>query len=256
MLRLWTIALCVLGAAWLGGCASYATPGGPAPLSKLADADINAAMARQPTAHFPANLAIVRVQAPGYRSCTADSYGHGRYSVVTTRDVEKDEHFQRLQKLPMVAGVAPLNRLLISPELQSAKELRVAAASLRADLVVVYTFDTTFWIKDHEVGPLQLISLGFLPNQEARVTTTASAILLDVRTGYLYGTAEATARQSQIASLWRSEQAADETRQKTESRAMDALIGEVETTWARVLRQHVTPEAVSSSPGVHFNAPR
>src|SRR5262245_14900505 len=86
------------------GCApSYRPPGAAASPSMLAEGDIQERLNRQPAAPFPARLATARIQAPGYRSMGADSYGQGRYSVVTAREVEKDEHFQRVAKLPMIA---------------------------------------------------------------------------------------------------------------------------------------------------------
>jgi hypothetical protein len=49
--------------------------------------------------------------------------------------------------------------------------------------------------------PLSAISLGILPVQEAVVTTTASAVVYDVRTAFIHGLAEATARKSQMTNL-------------------------------------------------------
>ena len=80
----------------LGGCASYTTPGGSVQLSELAETDINELMSKEPAANFPANISIARVQAPGYQSYKVGSFGTGRYSVVTTREVESEEDFKRL----------------------------------------------------------------------------------------------------------------------------------------------------------------
>jgi len=52
----------------LAGCASYTTPGGSVRLSTLADDNINEIMQQEPAAVFPANIALARVQASGYRS--------------------------------------------------------------------------------------------------------------------------------------------------------------------------------------------
>src|SRR3546814_15166274 len=49
------------------GCASYMTPGGPAPLAELAGANASDA-AEQPSPQFPLNLVAVRLQAADYRS--------------------------------------------------------------------------------------------------------------------------------------------------------------------------------------------
>src|SRR3954468_9377482 len=81
-----------------GGCAaSYVTPGRGAPMEAFGvrkddqtDGAVVQALGKRPLASFPAGVAVARVQASGYRSETAESWGRGRYSIVTTRDVEGD----------------------------------------------------------------------------------------------------------------------------------------------------------------------
>lgn len=243
----------ILGTATLSGCsASYATPGGPAELRQLGvnpaaaaaaeatnagdrftDGSISDALAKRPLATFPAGVAVARVQAPGYKSATAEGWGTGTYSIVTTRDVEVPEQVARLAKLPGVAGIAPLNRLLLPQRLNSDLELRQAAAALHADVLLIYTFDTTFTVDD-QAAPLSVVTLGLSPTQVARVVCTASAALMDTRNGYLYGVAEGTDRQTQLASAWTSTAAVDAARRRAESTAFEKLMGELETTWKGV----------------------
>ena len=229
-----------------GGCASYVTPGGGADLSSLTESDVQEVLNRKPASPFPVRLAVVRVQAPGYYSYRCESYGHGRYSVVTTRDIETDEHFKKLERLPMISAVARLNQVLIPPELKSDKELRLAAAKLHTDMLFVYTLNTGFRIKDHDIGPFGLITLGFLPNQEAQVTATASAVVYDVRTGFVYGLAESTAREKQIASIWTSRDAIDESRMKAEKKSFEQMLDDFAITWKGIVEQHAKRPASQS----------
>ena len=230
----------------LMGCGvRYITPGAGADLSglidpSLTDRDIQKVLDRKPVALFPAQLAVARIQAPYYRSYITESYGSGRYSVVTTKEIETDKHFERLAHLPMINGVAPLNQILIPANLESDKELRIAAANLHADLLLVYTLNTVFRVKDHDIGPLGIITLGFLPNHEAKVTSTASAVLFDVRTGFVYGLAESTAREKQMTSVWTSRDAVDESRIKAETKAFEQLLDEFELTWKGIVEQYAT----------------
>ena len=193
-------------------------------------------MAREPTAAFPANVAIVRAQASGYSNRSSGCYGVGSFCVVTVRDVESEEDFQRLLDLPMIAGVAPMNRILLPVQLQSLRDLRTAAAQLKTDMLLVYSFDTRFRVETDDVGPLQTIALGFLPTREAQVSTTASAALFDVRTGFLYGVAEATAREEQRASMWSTESAVDSARERTETESFKLLVTEFRNSGSRSLR--------------------
>lgn len=85
---------------------------------------------------------------------------------------------------------------------------------------------------------MNVVALGFLPNKEVEVTTTASAAIFDVRTEFLYGLAEASARDSEYASVWGSGDAVDDLRLATEREAFKALVPEIEKTWVRIVAQH------------------
>lgn len=230
--------------ALFAGCAThYTTPGSGVAMSALIDGDIQERFAREPAASFPARLALVHVQGPGYRSYRSEGYGSGRFSVVTTREVETDQDFTRIGNLPMVAAVATINRLLLPPQLESDKSLRLAAASLKCDLLFCYSFDTRYRIDETDLGPLEIITLGTLPNKTARVTSTASAALFDVRTGFVYGVVEATAREEEIASSWTSREAVDRARVRAERRSFEQLLDEFASMWKTVVEEHVRSAA-------------
>ncbi len=227
---------------FVNGCASYTTPGGGVHLSDLAESDINELMSKQPAATFPANISIARVQAPGYKTYHTNSFGTGRYSVVTTREVETEEDFLRLSKLPNVAGIAPLSRILLPTRLDSVKALRMASARLKTDILLIYSFDTTFHAGEQSFAPLNAIALGFLKNKEVTVTTTASAAFFDVRTEYLFGLSEATAKESKSASVWSTSAAVDDMRVTTEKKAFQDLLPEIEKTWTGIVKQHANDD--------------
>jgi hypothetical protein len=243
----------VLAAALVSGCATYTTPGAGMNLPDLAstDPDIAGLMNVEPAAVFPARIAVARVQGSGYYSYSNTCYGHGRYCVVTTRDIESEATYERLSKLPLVHAVAPVNRMLLPGKLSSVRNLREAVAGLKTDMLLVYSLDTGFNIENTDVGPLAMISLGFLPTKKARVTATASAALFDVRTGFVYGLAEASATEEQRGTFWSSSEAVDNARKKAEADAFQKLIGEIEKFWADVLRTHVRVRAgtISQAPG-------
>lgn len=212
-------------------------------LRNMTDVEIQELMDCKAAAVFPAHLAVVQVQAANYDSWYLRQQGYhvrgsGAYTVLAVRDVETDDDFARIAALPMIRQLGPINSMLIPARLDTVRDLRVAAAPLKADILLVYTFDTVFRVKDHDVGPLNLIALGFLPNQEARVSCTASAALFDVRTGYLYGLCEATAAEKQSASIWSSEQAVDDSRKRAERAAFGKLLDEFEKTWKGVVETY------------------
>ena len=113
---------------------------------------IQESFASKPTAQFPVGIAAIRVQAPYYRSYSTDQEGgvfNGQnYSVMLVKEAEDDADFKRLEKLPDVAGIIGISRLLLPPHLRSEQDLREAAARLKAEMVLIYTFDTTFHEND------------------------------------------------------------------------------------------------------------
>ncbi len=236
---------CVCTLLFATGCAKrYVTPGGAADLQEIAAAadqpydPIQAAFTRKPAAQLPAHLALVRVQDSGYRHYSPHCYGHGPFTVITVRDVETDDHVKRIAQLPQVAGLAPLNRLLLPAQLRSQDDLRQAAARMQADMLLLYTFDTKYDVGD-ALAPLSVVTLGLSPNQVAKVDTTASALLIDVRTGYIYGSVESTANTEQLANAWTSDAAVDQSRKRTERKAFDDLVAEFEKLWPEVVRQRL-----------------
>jgi hypothetical protein len=225
----------------LGACASnYTTPAGGVSLAAIAekDSDIADAFKREAAAVFPARLAVARVASSGYRSMTNAGYGAGAYSVVTVRDIESDDAVQKLQNMPKIAGVAPLTRIMLPPQLESTRDLRSAAAQLRADAILIYTLDTAFRTESTQIGPLQTIALGMFATENAIVTSTCSFAIIDVRTGFVYGTGETTASEEQRSNLWGTRDAADKARQAAETRAFNDGITEVAKLWGSILLEH------------------
>ena len=229
------LAFLLLGAS---GCASYTTPGGPVDLAGIQSAEIHELMSREAAANFPAAVSFVRVQSPGYESLTADTYGDGQFVVVTNRELMSDTRIEEIAQWEAVRSVSPLSRLLIPSRLNSIDDLRTASASLKADVLIVYTLDTSFRVDGKSIGPLSVISLGLLRDRETVVNTTASAVFVDVRTGFVYGVAEATASERQTSNAWNTVNAADQGRLGTEREAFEGLVGELQRTWTAIVAEH------------------
>jgi hypothetical protein len=222
----------------IAGCASYTTPGGPVDLAGIQAPDIRELLAREPAAEFPASISFARVQSPDYASRSADTFGSGSYSVVTTREFMLDSQIEALSEWPEVRGVAPLSRLLLPGRLNSLDDLRVSSARLKSDILFVFTIDTSFRVDGKSIGPLSVVSLGLLRDRETVVTTTASAIFVDVKTGYVYGAAEATANEIKQTSAWGSASAIDQSRLVTEKAAFASLTGESLKTWTNIVSEY------------------
>ena len=232
----------ILGTAVLmAGCASYIPPGAKADLQAFAPPDIQAGFAAKPTKPFPASIAVVRLQSPTYSNYylrqNGGIYGSGRYSVILAKEAREDSQLELVAKLPQVAGLVSINRILLPERLDSDKEIRTAAARLQADLVLLYTFDTSFFDTDLST-PLTVITLGLSPTRRISVVTTCSALLMDTRTGYIYSAYEATERKQTLATSWGSRDAADETRRGNEQEAFKKLVSDLAASWPKLLERY------------------
>jgi hypothetical protein len=171
------------------------------------------------------------VQAPQYRSYSSESLGNGRFSVLTNQELLAESHMSAIQTWPALAGVVPINRLLLPPKFESFDDLRLSAAQIQADVLLVYTLDTAFRVQGRGYGPLAAISLGVVPDRDAYITSTASALFIDVRTGFIYGVAEATAKTTGLTNVWSSRSTIDKKRVEAEQQAFDGLMTQAATTW-------------------------
>lgn len=220
----------------------YITPGSDVKISQLADEDIAKLLSNKPASEFPVNIAIARVQHPLYTNNNkwdnAFTTSTGNFSLVLTRNADEDEAFKKLNDMSGVKQASPFNRLLLPYNYKSIKDLRLAAAKMKAQMLLVYTFDTQFRIGTKNYGPHNIISLGYLKNKEVTVVTTASMALFDVQTEYLYGLAEATADERKKSNAWKKKEDVDDLRQQTEHRAFIKLIEEIESLWPGVVKEY------------------
>jgi len=251
--------------ALLSGCSSYIPPGRRADLQQLAPSapvaqtdsqtaprtftDANASapasaeqlLAAQPANPFPTGIVMVRLQAPDYTNYYIDQnggkFGEGRFCVVLTKELGENEQYERLSKLPKIADVIGLNRILLPQRFDSLEQIRAAAARLSAGMVLLYTVDTKY--RDtNSSKTLTAISLGMSSTKKITVLTTVSALLMDTKTGYIYSAYETTEKEEISSSAWGTRENADKARQKTEARAFARLVDDFVESWPRLLKRY------------------
>lgn len=225
----------------LSGCMQYQTPGAGANIAELfqtADEDIQEIVKREPSSPIPVNLVTLRLQDGEYwsYSCHERYIRKGNYTVITVRDIEEEEDFERIRAFPEVAQIGSINRLLLPQKITSEKDLRVAAAKLRADMLFIYTVDTKYWSEDM-AKPLSVVTLGFSPNVNLHMISTLSGVLYDVRTGFVYGAVESTEKQKQLTSWWANSDSADQARLRVERVAFEKMLDEFERLWLGVVAE-------------------
>ncbi len=229
---------------FLMSCATeYVTPGGDVKISNLAEEDISKILSNKPTAEFPVSIAIARIQAPNYSNYRypPTAGNNGNFSMILTRNSEEEKSIEPLSQLEGIKQISPFNRLLLPYNYNSIKDLRLAAAKMKAQMLLVYTFDTEFTIDTKNYGPQNVFSLGYLNNKEVKVRTTASAALFDVQTEYLYGLAEATAEKNKKSNAWKKQDEVDDLRVETENESFKKLVSKIDEMWVGIYKEYHAP---------------
>ncbi len=239
----------------LVGCGhgSYVTPSAPANFEglglstqvgemsadervELTDDAIQRRLDVKPLASFPVNLAYARLQG-------GSRYSRDRTELVNLEDENTRLLFEPLGEQAGISGMTALNQMLLPADLQNERQLRGAAASLHADVMLLYTYDSR--IETDEVIPYAgLFTLGLFPDRSAKAVVTASAIIVDVRSAYVYGVATGTGQRSQAASAWTNGAAIDDAIRISEQRATEELVVNLESLWESILDQHA-PQLVA-----------
>ena len=69
------------------------------------------------------------------------------------------------------------------------------------------------------------------------VHVNASALIIDTRTGFIYGALEANEKRDLLTNAWESEESADRARLDAEKAAFKSLVGEFEKTWPQIVER-------------------
>ena len=219
-------------------CSSYVTPPAPADFQTLNSPVAQSMVEPRPLVKFPAYVAITQIQG--------NSLGRGKwkypdknnpFALSITKHLQGDERMNRLRALPGVAESVVLNKLIAPPFFKSSEDLRTAAKRLRADLLLIYTFDTE--VTQNDAMPiLTLATLGLSPSKMIEAESTASAVLIDVKTGFIYGTAQGIAKEETISNGWYLKSSMESVEDEVEHEAFSSLLSKIENVWGRVYERY------------------
>jgi hypothetical protein len=179
----------------------------------------------RPTVRFPARVAVVRIEG-----------SHSGFRMIPETDVEQDEHAAAAAALPGVAGIVSLNRVALVSEVKSYRELDAEARKVGADLVAVYRFETSDRSNDLFV-PLTVATLGLAPTNSFKTAATATLMVRDARTGYLYGVLEETATGKGVTAGMDVYNATERSKERAKKEALDKLTAKLPGFWEGVRRK-------------------
>ena len=197
-----------------------------APISDSIEADIRNIAAVEPDLQFPARIGLARIK-------------HGQLISIPQDESESwDTLHNRLG--PSFGDFVPISPLITAMVSEhnsknlNAKNvvdnIRRGSARQHLDYVLIYEVSD---ISDKSRNALQLADLSILglfvlPSRNVKVDSTASAMLIDVRNGYPYGTATAFAERKAISTAIGSNGRKTKLKEKARIMAVDELTQEVE----------------------------
>ncbi len=242
-IRTTVVSFALMALASSTGCVSrYFTPGGPAPIGAMTTASVAAVLQTVPESPMPARVAYAHIQDRSYRSASTSGVARGTIALVSADDLEKAADLEAMRRWPETTDFVRLTPILVrngaaAQDFDALTALREGAATLHADILALYTVDTHFRVDDFSPGALGVLTLGLAPTRTAVVHSTVSIVFVDVRTGFVYGTAEASSNDDQLANSWTSGDAVDQCRRRVEREAFEKLLVEAGKTWEGLAAQ-------------------
>jgi len=196
----------------------------------------------RPAAALPTSLALARVQGESaYSSLHQGSIVRMQFvpadHPTTSSTTPSRSQLERLDALHLIDDAFTVDPMPAHQREDLLTSLRRASLDRGAGLLMLYTFQT--WTEASDgVPPVDLATLGVLPDVVTEATTTAHAVLIDAKSGYIYARAEADEETWQLASHWTREQAREHALERAERRAFNRLIDAFDPAWAEILRRY------------------
>ena len=160
------------------------------------DRDVREIANIEPTLTFPARIGLARVENGNLTSIPADE-------AASWADLTNELGASYGEIVP----VSPLIAAMVDPYVKSHKStktvvdhIRRGAARQHLDHVLIYEVTNKADRKSNSlrVTDLTVLGLFIMPSRKVEIDSTASAMLIDVRNGYPYGTASAYAEKSSV----------------------------------------------------------
>ncbi len=214
------------------GCSSYVnspavSSAREAKRAEFSDPLIARAANAKPAMQFPATIAI----APNDQGVREH-----------VRAISAFGKLDGLDSLPQVARTTVISPTILGEPDREHRigadiRLREAAAKLHADAVLIIATETQA-TDGSIIAPLTGLSLGLLPNKRYELISTAFAALVDVRTGYVYGTDEKSRAKSGITMAWGGDDVIRRARSKVEREAVEKLFADFPAFWRGIVATH------------------
>ena len=179
----------------------------------------------EPNLQFPARVGLARINHGRLVSIPPDE-------AALLRGLTEDLGQDYGEFVP----ISPLIANMVTPRVQDREQIvsvidqiRLGSARQHLDYVLIYEVSNVSKRKSNALRLTDLTVLGLfvLPSRNIKVDSTASAILMDVRNGYPYGTATAFAQKSSSATVAAASTKKSTLEDKMRYRAVENLTSEI-----------------------------
>lgn len=196
-----------------------------APSTGSIEADIRNIAAVEPDLQFPARIGLARIE---------------RGRLITIPQDESESWTKLYNRLgPSFGEFVPVSPLIASMAStprkagggsQIVNDIRRGSARQHLDYVLIYEVtDTSDQSRNAlQLADLSILGLFVLPSRNMKVDSTATAMLIDVRNGYTYGTATAFAERKAVTTVIGSNGRKMKLKDKARLNAVEELSDEVE----------------------------
>lgn len=197
------------------------------------------AAAVEATLTLPARIGLARISGNSLKPITVEELDLWR--------APTDNNIHQVDIVP----IAPLVAEAVTRELSSTTtkdgrdalssamtQIRLASARQHVDAVLIYTTDTASQRRRNllSVADLVLVGGAFVPSRSIKTEATAQALLMDVRSGYPYGSASASANLSKLSPWWGARGREKHTIQTVTEHAVRRLIPEARIMVGKVIK--------------------
>jgi len=201
----------ILSAAMLAGCSQHAQltsganylsryPTTPAATTSSIDMEIRDIAAIEPDLYFPARIGLARIQDGRLISIPGDEAED--WAEMTN---ELGGGFGEVIPVsPLIAAMVNPPTMREMPARSVVNQIRRGAARQHLDYVLIYEVTDLSGSEKNalSLADLSILGLFMLPSRDVEVKASATAMMIDVRNGYPYGTASAFAEKDALATAY------------------------------------------------------
>lgn len=200
--------------------------------ASLIDQEIRGIAAIEPNLAFPARIGIARIENGQLTTVPADEASY--WQNLTT---DQDENYGDFVPVsPLIAAMVRGSDKDQTSAQHVVNHIRRGSARQHLDYVLIYEVQEMSGQESNalRLADLTILGLYVLPSRDVKIDASASAMLIDVRNGYPYGSATAFAEKSSAVTFAGRRKAKSKLSNKARLMAVSNLTGEVETFMAEL----------------------